>query len=48
VRLDDFPSSDLIDFLGEEDGASFIEMALVASLIAVVFFIAVLAIGKRT
>ena len=48
MRLDVNLSSALIDFFGEEDGVSFIEIALVASLVAVVLVIAVLAIGKGT
>jgi Flp pilus assembly pilin Flp len=38
----------LKNFLRAEDGISFIEFALLASLIAVVGGVAVLAIGKQT
>jgi len=38
----------LLHFLGEEDGTSLIEYALVVSLVAVVCIIALLALGKGT
>jgi Flp pilus assembly pilin Flp len=40
-------SSSLVRFMQEEDGISFIECALLASLVAVVGGIALLAINKR-
>jgi Flp pilus assembly pilin Flp len=40
-------SSSFIHFLREEDGISFIECALIASLVAVVGGIALLALGKQ-
>lgn len=41
-------SSDLMRFMQEEDGVSFIECALVASIIAVFAGIGLLALGKGT
>ena len=46
MRLDEYPPPSLAHFLRGEAGASFTEYALVASLIAVVCIIALLALGK--
>ena len=48
MRLDEYLPPALVRFLGEESGISFTEYALVASLIAVVCVIALLAPGKGT
>ncbi len=46
MRLDEYLSPALVHFWREETGVSFIEYVLVASLIAVVCVIAILALGK--
>ena len=48
VRLDEYLPPDLTCFLREDAGVSFAEYALVASLIAVVCVIVLLALGKGT
>lgn len=48
MRLDEYMPSVFMCFLRGESGASFSECALVASLIAVVCAMALLAIGKGT
>jgi hypothetical protein len=48
MRLDEYLPPSLVYLLREEAGVSFIEYALVASLIAVVCVIALLALGKGT
>lgn len=48
MRLDEYLPPALMRFLREESGISFTEYALMASLIAVVCVIALLALGKDT
>ena len=46
MQSDEYQPPSYVHFLREEAGASFTEYALVASLIAVVCIIALLALGK--
>lgn len=48
MHIDEYLPPSFTHFLRRESGASFTEYALVASLIAVVCVIALLAIGKGT